>query len=91
MDQTRSDLLVQHLDERIAELTAQVAHALTALRRASHLVPLVTVRQAVEAGDDALDAAGLNPYCMNEGLAEGDERIGSWWLEDAIGDLEGRE
>lgn len=77
--------------EEVVRLRAQVTHALTALRRASHLVPLVTVRQVIESGDDAIDAAGLNPYCMNEGLADGHERICCWWLEDAIGDLEGRE
>jgi hypothetical protein len=43
-----------------------------------------TVRQIIEAGDRAIDAAGLNPWCMNEGLAEGNERHTPWQLEDCI-------
>lgn len=27
----------------------------------------ITVRQVIGAGDQAIDAAGLNPYCINEG------------------------
>ncbi len=51
------------------------------LRRAKVLVELVTVRQAIQAGDAAIEAAGLNPYAMNEGLATGDEPLGTWWME----------
>jgi len=43
-----------------------------------------TVRQIIEAGDRAIDAAGINPYAMNEGLATGDERHTPWQLEDCI-------
>lgn len=43
-----------------------------------------TVRQIIEAGDRAIDAAGLNPWAMNEGLATGDERHTPWQLEDCI-------
>jgi hypothetical protein len=43
-----------------------------------------TVRQIIEAGDRAIDAAGMNPWCMNEGLAEGNERHTPWQLEDCI-------
>jgi hypothetical protein len=41
-----------------------------------------TVRQVIEAGDKAIDAAGLNPWCMNEGCADGTETISLWWLEN---------
>jgi hypothetical protein len=40
-----------------------------------------TVRQVIEAGDKAIGAAGLNPWCMNEGRADGTETISLWWLE----------
>lgn len=46
-----------------------------------------TVRQIIEAGDRAIDAAGLNPWAMNEGLATGDERHVPWMLEDCIQDI----
>lgn len=55
-----------------------------ALKRCSELVSILTVRQIIEAGDDAIKAAGLNPYCMNEGLAKGDEKIDAWWIEAAL-------
>lgn len=49
--------------------------------RAATLIRLLTVRQVIEAGDEAISAAGLNPWAMNEGLATGDERIDAWWLD----------
>lgn len=61
-----------------------------ALQRAEKLVPLLTVRQVISAGDDAIEAAGLNPWCINEGLATGDECIGrQWWLTEAIEKVKG--
>lgn len=55
-----------------------------ALRRAQRLVTLLTVRQVIEAGDDFIEAAGLNPWCMNEGLAQGGERIGTGFIDAAL-------
>ncbi len=55
-----------------------------ALRRCLPLVSLVTVRQALDGGGKALEASGLNPWCLNEGLATGGERIGTWWAEAAL-------
>jgi hypothetical protein len=52
------------------------------LRRALVLLRLPTVRQVINAGDDAIDAAGLNPWAMNEGLATGDERISPSFIDD---------
>lgn len=52
------------------------------VERLAILARLVTVRQVIEAGDEAIDAAGLNPWCMNEGLATGDERVYPWWADD---------
>lgn len=71
--------------ERIHDLIAEL---IAAAKRADVLVRLLTVRQVIEAGDEAIDAAGLNPYCMNEGLAEGHERIGFWHLSSALAALE---
>lgn len=41
------------------------------------LVSLLTVNQVISAGYDYINAAGLNPWCMNEGLATGNERLSS--------------
>jgi hypothetical protein len=38
----------------------------------------------MERGIDAINAAGLNPYCINEGRATGSERISTDWLDLAI-------
>ena len=60
------------------------------------LIPIlrsITVRQVVDLGDDAIRAVGLNPYCMNEGRATGNEQaIDEWKLQrivDAIAKAKG--
>ena len=58
--------------------------AVVALQRADVLVRLLTVRQVIEAGDEAIEAAGLNPWCVNEGLADGSERISLWRIDAAL-------
>ena len=72
------------LDAQAVEARAAVAELIEAAERADKLLHLLTVRQVIEAGYDAIDASGLNPYCMNEGLAEGHESIAPWWLASAI-------
>jgi len=52
--------------------------------RAAVLLPLLTVRQVIDAGDRAIDAAGLNPWCINEGRATGHERIDNCSLKHAL-------
>jgi len=39
------------------------------------LANLVTIRQVFDAGDDAITASGLSPWCINEGQAAGDETL----------------
>lgn len=48
------------------------------------LLRMLTIRQVLGAGDDAIEAAGLNPYCVNEGLAGGHEPAVAEWKLDAI-------
>lgn len=55
-----------------------------ALEEARVLVGLLTVRQVIEAGDEAIMASGLNPWCMNEGRADGSERISTWSFDAAL-------
>lgn len=50
--------------------------------RLSVLASLLTVRQVIEAGDRYIEAAGLNPWCINEGQATGDERLGLTFMTD---------
>ena len=50
------------------------------MERIKTLLSLITVRQVIQAGDRAIDAAGLNPWCINKGRAEGHEPISLGWL-----------
>ncbi len=58
------------------------------LQRIAALFPLLrllTVKQVIGAGDAAIAAAGLNPWCLKEGLAEGTERaVNEWRIKEAI-------
>lgn len=64
---------ITRLREEVAELRAK-------LDRVRPLVALLTVRQVIQGGDAAIQASGLNPWCINEGRATGDEPISTWWL-----------
>ena len=59
-------------------MTPDIETLIDDLTRLKQLLPLLsrlTVRDIIEAGDEAIEAAGLNPWCINEGLAMGHERI----------------
>lgn len=64
------------------------AALLEACQRLYDICYFLTVRQAVHLGDDAITALGLNPYCINEGLADGTERINLEWAKEAIAEAE---
>lgn len=68
------------LREAGERVVRECREAKEATRRAAVLVRLFTVRQVVDAGEEALDAAGLNPWCLNEGLARGEDRLSPSWL-----------
>ena len=71
--------VVQHVPIEVARALAAERAALRELRgrveRLRILASLVTVRQVMDAGDAAIEASGLNPYCLAEGLAQPDDRI----------------
>lgn len=71
---------VREAAAEITRLRAEVEELRAKLDRARPLVALLTVRQVIQGGDDAIAASGLNPWCINEGRATGDEPIGTWWL-----------
>lgn len=72
-------------------LIAAAPQMLEALKKAKELVKLITVRQVIDGGNAAIDASGLNPWCINEGLAYGNEPIDISFITAAISAAEGRE
>lgn len=80
----RDSELLDEMSRVERELRAERDALRAALKRAQPLIALVTVRQAINAGDDTIEAAGLNPYAINEGLATGDEPISTWWIDAAL-------
>jgi hypothetical protein len=72
---------------RMREVNAEL---LEALKRAVVLAELVTIRQIIQAGDHAIKAAKLNPWCINEGLATGDETHSLLFAHAAIIKAESR-
>lgn len=57
-------------------------------KRLQILVNLVTVGQVIDAGDKAIEAAGLNPYALNEGRCDRKDRIFDWAGQSIIERLE---
>jgi hypothetical protein len=73
--------------EANARLIAAAPELLEACKRWEAMIPLLrmlTVHQVLSAGDAAIGAAGLNPYCINEGLAAGDEPAIAGWKFESI-------
>lgn len=73
--------------DELARLKRANASLRAGLERADVLVSLLTVRQVIEAGDRAIDAAGINPWLMNEGLAAGNEHISPSFMNSAIASI----
>ena len=73
---------------RLISAAPDLLEALQQARKLLELAKLVTVEQVINAGDDAINAAGLNPYCLNEGRCPKDAMaIDSWkldFIDDAI-------
>lgn len=49
-----------------------------ALERAAKIASIVTVGQVFAAGDEFIEAAGLDPWALNEGRASPSDRISTW-------------
>lgn len=67
------------------EAAAEIGRLRAALERTIALAELVTVKQVIDAGDEVIEAAGLNPWCIAEGLADGSEPVSLWWAYSALG------
>lgn len=70
-------------DLEVREPDPVVLDLVKALERVTAIARLVTVRQVL-ADEQALEASGLNPWCVNEGLATGDERVSLWFVDAAV-------
>jgi len=60
---------------------------LKSMRTLLPLLRLLTVRQVIDAGDEAINACGLNPWCLNEGRAEPEDRAFDHWRSDRIKEM----
>lgn len=63
---------------------AVVEELVRAAKRLQVLAELVTIKQVMDSGHPAIEAAGLNPWCVNEGLATGNETLSLWRFKAAI-------
>lgn len=70
-------------------LRASVSTLCDAMESMLPLIRLLTVRQVIQAGDDVINAVGLNPWCISEGLATGDEFVSVSKFERAIREARG--
>lgn len=65
-------------------MTHDLRDAAKTIRQFLPLLQLLTVRQVIEGGSSMIEAAGLDPWCMNEGKAQGDEPAISGWQVAAL-------
>lgn len=65
--------------DTIESLLSQVEVMRGALERANVLLRLLTVGQILQGGEDAIEASGINPWCVNEGRADRDDRWSPPW------------
>lgn len=73
----RAAAALRHAAERERELV----HALERCRVLKHSI---TIREVLQRGDDAIEAAGLDPWCINEGLADGSETLDLSFIDRAL-------
>lgn len=65
-------------------MTREQQELLEAAKRYLPLLRLLKIGQIIRAGDEYINAAGLNPWCMNEGLATNESTFDPWQLSQAI-------
>lgn len=60
-----------------------VREALAKIRALTPLLRMLTIRDVLAAGEDVIAASGINPWCVAEGRASGDEpALSSWQLDE---------
>jgi hypothetical protein len=70
--------------EVIDTLLSQIEEMREREKRTNVLLRLLTVGQILRGGDEAILAAGLDPWCVNEGRAEMDDRWTPPWANTAL-------
>lgn len=71
----KSGCLRENVPDTVVVQRDLLERAAGEMRRARLLCSLVTIRQIVDGGDYYIQAAKINPWCMNEGTATGNERL----------------
>ena len=75
---------IHRLSTAITQRDAVIRELVEALERSGTLIKLLTVRQVFEASVDAIEAAGMNPWGMNEGIASCAEKIRPYFIDAAL-------
>lgn len=70
--------------EEYDKMIADIRELRSELLKQKMLASLVTIKQCSDHSHEMMVIAGLNIYCMNEGLATGDERISREWTADVL-------
>lgn len=65
-------------------METEMQELIEAAERAQILLRGLTIRNVFDRGIEAINAAGLNPWAINEGRADGTERVSTDWLDNAI-------
>jgi hypothetical protein len=66
-----------------SELAGLVVELREQLKSLVRIMPDMTIRDILDRGDEVIEASGLNPWCVNEGLATGDELHDVTWRAQA--------
>ena len=79
---------LQTINDGLVSKDKLLKDALDELKKLRILMGLISVKQVIKAGDEAINACGLNPWCVNEGRATGDEKISTWSVSHLIDEIE---
>jgi hypothetical protein len=73
-----------------AQLISAAPAMYEALLRAKTLLQALTLAAVIGTNGRVIEAAGLNPWCINEGLATGQESVDVSWLDAVLSKAEGK-
>ena len=81
-------LIAENIPNGHINILSSAPDLLKACKRLVKIADVATLRQIIE-HESAIEAAGLNPYCVNEG-ADSSDTVDLWWAYDAINKAEGK-
>lgn len=76
------NLKIDKLKSKLESKNKLIKELVNGLKRAKKLLSCLTIREVLENGME--DEAGINPYCVNDGMADGDDYLICLWLECLI-------